>query len=181
MPKLNTPYLTLVTPPSTEPITLAEAKLYARIDTTLEDAVINRIITAARFAAEQYIRKSLITQVWKITYDDAAPSRIQLYRGPVNSVTSVKTKARDGSEVTMPSTSYYLNSGKELLVLDSAQIAFVTEIIYQTGYGDASAVPAEIKQGMLEHIVELYDNRPSQMEIPESATALYDMYRLVTI
>jgi len=40
------------TAPASEPITLAEAKLYLRVDTTADDALITALITAARETVE---------------------------------------------------------------------------------------------------------------------------------
>ena len=104
--------LTLVTGPTTEPITEEEAKSWAKIDTDDDDALVSALIAAVRSSAEQYLRRSLITQTWMLTLDlqqsmmnDTLPEgswnlpisvlyggltrEIELPKGPVQSITSV--------------------------------------------------------------------------------------------
>lgn len=61
----------LVTPPSTEPVTLAEAKLHLRIETAMtdDDTYISALITAARQSAETITRRAFIIQVWRLVLD----------------------------------------------------------------------------------------------------------------
>src|SRR5215475_13430028 len=61
--------LTLSAAPGTEPVTEDEAKSFARIDTDDDDAVLAALIAAVRGSAEQYLRRSLVTQTWKLTLD----------------------------------------------------------------------------------------------------------------
>ena len=55
----------LLTAPTTEPVTLAEAKLAARIDSDAFDAMVPGLITAARQMAEQETGRLFITQTWR--------------------------------------------------------------------------------------------------------------------
>jgi len=64
--------LTLATAPTVEPVSQDEAKAWAKIDTTSDDMIVAALITAARMAAEEYLRRSLITQTWKLTLDLAS-------------------------------------------------------------------------------------------------------------
>jgi uncharacterized phiE125 gp8 family phage protein len=60
----------LVTPPAQEPLDLATAKLWARIDGTALDPLIPGMIVAARQIAEQETGARLITQTWRQELDD---------------------------------------------------------------------------------------------------------------
>jgi uncharacterized phiE125 gp8 family phage protein len=51
-----------IVPPALEPLTLAETKLYLRVDHPDDDQAILRLIQTAREAAEEYLRRSLLTQ-----------------------------------------------------------------------------------------------------------------------
>lgn len=55
--------------PATEPITLEEAKLHLRVDTTDDDALITGLISAARVAAENICRRAFVTQQWELVID----------------------------------------------------------------------------------------------------------------
>ena len=174
------PYFSRSTPPAEEPITASEAKAFLRITGSAEDTLVSRLITTAREAAESYLQRSLVTQTWKLSYDDYAPSRILLPRGPVQSITNVKLIARDGTEIAVDPDAYYLNAGKELLVLEAPLIGHMIEVTYITGYGAASAVPSAIRQGMFSHIAEMYEKRAEALPRSRNAQALYQPYRIVS-
>lgn len=175
--------LSRVTAPSTEPVTLAEAKLYLRVDNTNEDTLITDLITAARMLAESWLGRSLISQTWKIAFDTAIPFQLGLPMGPVVSVASVVIVNQDSSTVTVDSSTYWLNAAKNALVLNSALSGFRIEITYNTGYGDATAVPKPVKQGLLAHIASMYDARgdTSDATLPEQVMGLYGPYREVRL
>lgn len=61
--------LLLVTPPTVEPITLAQAKTHLRVDVTDDDALITDLIAAARQYAEGICRRAFCTQSWKLVLD----------------------------------------------------------------------------------------------------------------
>ena len=162
------PYLDLVEQPEQEPLTVAEVKQALSIDSSGEDAPISSLIKAARIMAEEYLKRSLITQSWQLQYDLYAPSVIVLPRGPVQSITYVKIIARDWSEQVLDSSTYYLNAGKEHLIFDAAPMGQIIQIQYITGYGDAEDVSESIKQGMLNHIINMYNNPTENKSLPSS-------------
>ena len=61
--------LTVVTPPASEPVLLADAKAYARINTAADDAMVNDLITAAREYLETYCRRQFVQATWLLTLD----------------------------------------------------------------------------------------------------------------
>jgi uncharacterized phiE125 gp8 family phage protein len=65
--------LVCMVPPSLEPVTLAEAKAFLRIEDSTEDQVVTDLITAARQYVENRTGRALITQTWQLT-DDGFPS-----------------------------------------------------------------------------------------------------------
>ncbi len=175
----NERLLTRVTAPASEPVTLAEAKLYLRVDGASEDALISDLIVSARMAAEDFLRRSLITQTWKLVFNDYADD-VALPMPPVVSVVSVVIRGRDDSTQTFNVGNYYLNAAKNKLVFDTTPIGFAVEITYNTGYGAAAAVPASIKYGILAHIAASYDDR-TNAQIPAAAIALYAPFREVLL
>ena len=178
--------------PASEPVSLAEAKLYLRVTDNSEDALIFDLIVTARMAAEQFLQRSLIEQRWLVAYDDCARAELCLPMGPVQGIVSVKIYDRDTLLSTLPVESYYLNAARNKLVFASAVFGSAVgvgqrvEVIYTTGYGDASAVPKPIKAGMLSHVANLFDSRgeiwsaAGRIEsamLPQQVMQLYGPYR----
>lgn len=54
---------------TTEPVTLAEVKLFSRIDITDDDALLTALIKSARRQAENYCRRAFIEQTWRYSLD----------------------------------------------------------------------------------------------------------------
>lgn len=172
-----------ITPPASEPVTLAEAKLYLRVDSNSEDSLISDLIVAARMSAESWLKSSLISQSWKLVYNDYLDSEVELPMSPVTSISSVTVVNRDTSTMTISANDYYLNAAKTKLLFDNYVSGFSIEITYNTGYGTASQIPTPIKYGILAHIAAMYDERglPGQTNIPPQVSALYAPFRGVLL
>ncbi|WP_316150439.1 head-tail connector protein [Cupriavidus sp. BIC8F] len=114
--------LQLITPPTVEPVQLAEAKSWARVDITDDDTLIGALVSAARDYAEGETRKQLCVARWKQVLDSfPGPSligipygqpftlpghAIYLERGPVVQVVSIQYLDMAGNVQTMPPTDY---------------------------------------------------------------------------
>lgn len=57
----------LVTPPTLEPVSLAEAKAHMVLEASLDDALVLRLIAAARAHVEQVCWRALMLQTWELT------------------------------------------------------------------------------------------------------------------
>lgn len=165
--------LVQVTPPASEPLTLAEAKLYLRVDGSAEDALITDLIAAAREHAEQALHKSLMTQSWKLVFDGSAPLCTPLPRGPVSAITSVTLLDEEANQTVLDSSAYALSGAQDMLVFDSAPSSHRIEIIYVAGYGDAEDIPRPIVQGIRMHLASMYERRESGMPMPVESQMLY--------
>src|SRR5947199_210729 len=64
--------LRLITPPSIEPVTLAEAKAHLRLEISDDDALVSDLIGTARELIEEEVARSLITTAWGLTLDQFA-------------------------------------------------------------------------------------------------------------
>ncbi|MFW0776996.1 MAG: head-tail connector protein [Rickettsiales bacterium] len=175
--------LVRVVAPTNEPITLTEAKLYLRVDHVDEDVLINDLIVAARMHAEHWLKRSILTQTWKLAYDDYLTEEVLLPMGPVSSIDNVTIIDRDEDSEVLDSGLYYLNASKDAIIFDECLSAHRIEITYVTGYGDASMVPKSIKQGMLSHIASMYDGRGEGTGhvLPEQSVCLYMPFREVSL
>jgi hypothetical protein len=180
--------LTLATAPASEPVSLPEARAWCRLDDdTTTNLTLSGLISAARSSAEEYLRRSLVTQTWRLTLDLCAsdfgygdgtydlpvtalysglPQTIELPKGPVHSVTSVTTYDLTDAPSVYASSNYRIDTAGERLVLSYGAIwpsnmrpVAACEVVYVAGYGAPAAVPQPIKQGMLIHVASMFEQR----------------------
>ena len=102
--------LRVTTEPTVEPVTLTEAKLQCRVDVADDDALITRLISAARSRAEQITQRSIAEQSLTLYLDEFPTDAIELLKGPVNTITSVKYYNDAGVLTTITSTNYALDA-----------------------------------------------------------------------
>jgi uncharacterized phiE125 gp8 family phage protein len=108
---------TLVTGAVTEPLALAEAKVYARVSGTNLDAILPHMLTAARQRVQQDTGIVLFTETYDIALDTLGNTRqpIVLPWRPVQSITSVKSydTATPPVQQTLAVSNYELDPGSE--------------------------------------------------------------------
>lgn len=163
--------LTQTVAPSEEPITLAEARLWCRIDAddTSQDSELTLLIKAARQRCENVAGIALVTQTWKLTLD-AFPDDglIRLPRPPLASVTSIKYLDTSGVEQTLATTEYRVDADSKpgLIQEDSGKawpavydVLAAVRVTYVAGYGLAASVPEDIKLRLRAHICYCFENR----------------------
>lgn len=151
--------LALITPPAVEPISLAEAKLHARVDDSDRDTLITVFIKSAREAAEHELGRALITQTWRLTLDEFPCAEIELPKPKVLSISSVGYVDADGVDQVVSSANYTLDSAQLpgwVLPAENFDwpatraIANAVRVEFTAGYGPAATdVPASVRQWML--------------------------------
>jgi uncharacterized phiE125 gp8 family phage protein len=167
----------VTTKPSLEPVTNDEVKLYARIDGSSEDDLIDSFIQAVREATEKYIGRALITQSITASFDAWFSDKIELPRPPLQSVTEVRTVDEELTETPYDSGQYYVQTKQEpgSLVIKSGstppdntdRYSGGYEIEFVAGYGDSpDDVPNAIKTGITMWVAEIYENRVPISEPP---------------
>lgn len=175
--------ITITTPPASEPISLAEAKLFLRVDHSAEDDLIALLITAAREAVEAAIGRALITRRVRESLDiwvrEAAQGAV-LGLGPVTDVVAVRLLADNGAQSVLDSERYRLDGNRDrprLVFVDGLpatlrQIGGI-EIEYDCGYADeAEDLPVALRLATLQIVASLYELRQGGGPIPEAARAL---------
>lgn len=81
----------LIDGPTVEPLTLAEAKTWLRVDGVDEDELIRALIVAARLTVEAEARRLLMDQTWRILLDVwPAFERLALPIAPASSVLAAR-------------------------------------------------------------------------------------------
>lgn len=164
--------LKLVTPPTQEPVTLAQAKLHCKVEVTQDDERLTDWIRAAREAAEGETWRALLTQEWRWSVDrfPAADAIWLLPKGQLQAVVSLKYFDATGTLVTLPATEYVVDADSEPARLRLAygkswpatyDILNAVQLTFRCGWASPEDVPRLIKSGMLLLIGHWYKNRES--------------------
>ena len=127
--------VTLVTAPSVEPVTLAEAKLHVRqaSDFTADDALITSLITAARRVCEVWESRSYVNTTWDMV-DYGFPVGGGYYSRLLRQSYAASTLS---SRPTFPG---FLPTNTGTLILPRAPVASVTSITYVDGSGNTQTL-----------------------------------------
>lgn len=161
--------LQLVTPPTQEPLTIADARAQCRIDLTDEDVLLLGYIQAARDQLETEMRRQFLTATYRYGCDTFGGHHcLRLPRPPLQSVTSVSYIDTAGATQTLATTVYgvdtlsepgkiYLKEGQSWPSLREQPNA--VQVVYVAGWPSPALVPAEIKQAMRLLIGHWYEQR----------------------
>jgi len=184
----------VITSIATEPITLAEAKLHLRVETseTVDDTLITALITVAREFGEHYTGRAFAPQTLEMAlpcFPEYEDDYIDLDMPPVATITSVKYTDATGVEQTIAGSAYALSLyGDSRRIAPTYNVYWPTtqdvpdavRIRYVTGY---TVLPKAAKAGLLLLIGHLYENRQavstlSLDEIPMGARSLLDTIKI---
>lgn len=154
--------LKLIQAPAIEPVTLAEAKLAARVDGTEFDALIPSLITTARRFAEQVLNRSIIEQTWECVLDAFPDAEIELGWPKVQGIVSLSYVDTTGATVNLDPSLYVLdNDTLPGWVLpadgtdwpDTYGTVNAVRVRFLAGYGqETDTVPEEIKTYIKAHV-----------------------------
>lgn len=174
--------LSLVTAPTTEPVTLDDVKNFVgQADINDDDALLESLIVTARQeidGRDGWLGRALCTQTWDWKLDGFPCVSNQNPDGalfvplpPLQSVTSITYVATDGTSTTWSSSEYQVDIASQPGRIVPAygytwpdtrsQLNAVT-VRFVAGYGDETTVPEAIKQWLRHRTHTLYDNRNSE-------------------
>ena len=108
----------LITPPTAEPLTLAQVKAHLRIDADITDAdaLLTGLIPAARGQAEHRTGRRFGVQTWQRAYDAFPAWSLMLPDPPVIDIVSIKYDDPAGAEQTLPPADYRFAGSEHLMV-----------------------------------------------------------------
>jgi len=173
--------LKVITAPTAEPITLANAKLHVRVDIDDDDDLIERLITTARQHAETITRRAIASATYELVLDDfpdLSDEEIKLPRPPLESVTSIKYTDSDGDETEWDSSKYIVYDSEPAVIVPAYGESYpfftpypkgAVKVRYVAGYkadpdDPELELPEPIKEAMLLMITDLYENRGELLE-----------------
>jgi uncharacterized phiE125 gp8 family phage protein len=173
------------TPPAAEPVTVAEAKVFCRIDHTDEDSLLGDLITAARRAAEAWTGRAFVRQSLRLAADGwpaGTTTTLFIPRPPLLTVATVRYHDEAGVLQTLSPSAYIVDAasdpGRIVLVPDGqwpatqSRRAGAVEVDYDAGYGDPADVPEEIKVAIQIAVEQWHADRGRAGELPDAAKAL---------
>jgi len=161
-----------------EIVTTADVKLYARIDTSADDALIVRMITQARIWCENYVSRDIVAKN-RTYYMDSTNGVFDIPFAPVSSISSVTIDGTASTDYTM------LGLDNETMELDAGASSNVKVTYVTTGLDDSLLI-----QAILQLTATYYDNRSDvfegsskfgQVEIPTSVKNILSSYRSMFI
>jgi uncharacterized phiE125 gp8 family phage protein len=124
------PRLRLVTDAADEPVSLADAKAYCRVDLADDDALITSLIKGARRHVEKETGLALLTQSWQAVYD----------RWPDTAPQGVSTQWWDG----MREGPLAMVTPASVIEIPKRPFQAATQIRLRDAYGDFTAVDPSI-------------------------------------
>lgn len=163
--------LRLVTPPTSEPVTLEQAKAHCRVVVPDDDALLIDLISFARDYVEDQTGVCFLTQTWEQTLDNFPYMNqpIDLLRWPVQSITSLVYTDAQGDSFTWDPSNYLINKTSKppriapvfakfwpLLTLQTLANVTITMV---AGFTDVANLPFRYRQALLMVIAHWYENR----------------------
>lgn len=200
----------IITPPTVEPVTLAEVKTWCRIDATgdtaadaANDALLASLIAAARGEAENLTRRSFLPQVLALTlgHFPRCGKRVELPRPPLASITSITYFDAANVSTTMGTGAYTVVDASDAIPPsiipvsgnywpDTYRRPDAVSIRYTAGWPDAASVPEDIKTWIKLRVATLWanretflaDNRAAAIELPgRFFDGLLDRWRIMGV
>ena len=176
-----------ITPPAIEPVSLARAKLFLRVEHDAEDELIADMISAARQRVESYLGASLIERERRIKTVICGDTLTIKHR-PIKSINAIHLIMNDGSAEIVSTDQYQVNlrmqparvlMNSEAVSLTSRKDVSHAEIDITAGYGASEAdIPTPLTQAILLLLAQSYERgEPLGRDIPMMVQALLMPYR----
>lgn len=185
----------LLAAPAVEPLSLAEAKAFLRVETSDDDDVVTALIAAARTHVEAQTRRALITQGWRLSFDGwLANGRMPIVPAPLQALAAARVYDANSVAQMVDTAAFVLDRGASSLFVapwalpapGRAQAGI--ELDVTVGYGAAAAdVPEPLRQAMRLLVAHWYENRGlvttgvDYSALPQSIAALIAPYRVLSL
>ncbi|MGH6866301.1 MAG: head-tail connector protein [Methyloceanibacter sp.] len=168
--------LTTITPAVAEPVSLAEAKAFAKVENTAEDDLIETLIAAATEHVQNMTGRQLEVATYLLTLRCFPHDcLIRLPRSPVVEVESVKYQNSDGILQTLVAdTDYLVDAAAEPATVepvtalpatgeypDSVQVQFVAGYEPTADSPPVSTVPKRARVAIMALMTHWHEHRPA--------------------
>lgn len=185
---------TVITHPTTFPISTAEAKLFAGIDGDAEDTFVNRLIAAATKYFQQHTGHALAETTYSQAFDDF-PYELRLDWTPISSVIWLKYYDDEGVLTTVSSSDYWVSPDSRpprIIPVYNVPWPIVqygrpecVVIRYAAGYSNVASIEEGIKVALLNLVKHWYtkkdiviDTGAMPQKVPFSLESLIQTYSM---
>lgn len=155
-----------------EIVSLEMVKNYVRIAHDNDDAMLNDMIEASISYAENFIKSSLTIKIIETVSYNCKVILLPIF--PVVKILEVKAddKVIDDQGFSL---------AKHSVILNEAYKIQKSVVIYIAGFEKPSQIPTSIKQGILIHVSQMYDNRGNPAAFSDSINDIYKPYRRMVV
>ena len=170
---------------ATEPVSVAEAKAWLRLDHAHEDALVGALVAAARDLCERHTGLALAPQSWRMAIDGrhldglAAGRPVELMRPPFGALLEAEALLADGATAAVPLDTFVatgvdpcflrLRAGKSLP-------AGTVELRVTYSAAPAAPCPPAARQAIRMLVAQWYESReaaaPAGFELREPPNAV---------
>jgi uncharacterized phiE125 gp8 family phage protein len=184
----------LLTAPAAEPLSLAEAKAFLRVEHDDDDDVIGALIASARIHVEAQTRRALITQSWRLTCDAwPVEGRLKVTPAPLAALTAARVYDDGGEASVLDLQSFVVDTAGSQLAFapwalaQPGRAAAGIELDVTVGYGDAASdVPEPLRHAVRLLLGHWYENRGLVSSggvgvLPTTVAALIAPYRVLSL
>ncbi|MGI2035310.1 head-tail connector protein [Rhizobium panacihumi] len=182
----------LATPPTAEPITLAQVKAHLRLDDVHEDALLASLITTARGHLERETGLCLLSQTWRLCLDAWPHDGIlRIVKYPVQAIENVTVYDHAGAPLEVSLEDHLLDGEGRPARLwlrqtpVPGQVMNGIEITFVAGFGETGVdVPDGLKRALLLHVAHMFAYRgvvsleQQPAGVPDGYERLIASYRL---
>jgi uncharacterized phiE125 gp8 family phage protein len=176
----------LLAGPAEEPVSLAEAKAFLRVEDAAEDGLITTLIAAARMHVEGITGRALLAQSWRVVLDFWPAERVvRLPVAPLISVTGITAYDEAGGAHEIALAQFMSEPDRLLLPASVAGMPALRErqgieIDYVAGFGtEPEDVPVDIRQALLVLVGHWYEHRDAVIVAGSGAVVPTGFDRLV--
>lgn len=178
--------------PIEEPVTVTEAKTYARVEGTgdatvdsAQDTLIGTLIASARSEAEAYTKRQFITATWRYSLDAFPAWEICVPRPRLITVSSIVYVATDGTATTMDAEDYSVDTDAEPGRITptyntswptTRDVRQAVKVTYTAGYGLAASVPEGAKLPIKWLVAWWLEHREAMDQIPQAFYRLLNQF-----